>query len=240
MPIGFLWVVVMSYSVFDVYAERYDSWYARNRFAAESEVLVLRELLVRRPALEVGVGTGFFSSRLGVEFGVDPSARMLAKAVCRGVECTRGVGEHLPFRSSCFRTVLFIVTVCFMEDPLRGFTEAHRVLLDNGVLIACIVPSSSPWGKLYRQKAAAGHPIYRAARFYKVSKVATMASKAGFTIKRVIATLKTPPPANHVEEPKVVSVNEAEEYGFSCIEAHKNPTTTKQQTTKQLLSQLQK
>ena len=211
----------MSYKVFDEYAEHYDSWYYRNRFAAESEVLVLERIGVGNPALEVGVGSGFFSRRLGVDFGVDPSTRMLLIASERGVECVRGVGEKLPFRNSGFKTVVLIATLCFMENPTLGVREAYRILKPKGNVVACIVPRDSCWGRVYKLKALEGHPIYRVARFYSVREVSVMLEEQGFRVERLVATLRGCPPAEGVEEPDTPSLEEAEDYGFVCIEGVK-------------------
>ncbi|MEM4652417.1 MAG: methyltransferase type 11, partial [Pyrobaculum sp.] len=81
---------------------------------------------------------------------------------------------------------------------------------------ACIVPRDSPWGRRYREAAARGHPFYAKARFYTVREVVEM---AGVAPSRVVATLSHgPDAAEAVEEPREVSVEEAEEMGFVCLE----------------------
>ena len=92
--------------VFDRFWRRYDEWYQRNRVIAELELSVVKQLIKRKPVLEVGVGTGFFASKLGFEYGIDPSINMLRVARGRGIEVVQGVGEYLPFRDNSFKTML--------------------------------------------------------------------------------------------------------------------------------------
>ncbi len=214
-------VAILSYRVFDAYAEKHGSWYLRNKCAAESEVLVLERMCINKPALEVGVGSGFFSWRLNIEFGLDPSTRMLLIALRRGVECIRGAGENLPFRSTVFRTILLIATICFMKQPEQGLEEAYRALDSRGNIIVCMVPRGSCWGRFYKLKADEGHPIYRVAKFYSVREVITMLEECGFIVKQIVATLKGCPPAERIEDPATPSLKEAEKYGFVCVEAWK-------------------
>ena len=70
-------------SVFDRNAEEYDNWYreASGALILESEVKAIQALTLEGVGIEVGVGTGVFSSRLGVPFGIDPAMKMLQKAL---------------------------------------------------------------------------------------------------------------------------------------------------------------
>jgi len=43
--------------------------------------------------------------------------------------------------------------VCFFEEPLRAFKEAHRVLKNDGYLVLGLVLSDSPWANFYKEKA---------------------------------------------------------------------------------------
>ena len=120
----------MSYRVFDRLYQRYDSWYERHPLTALNELEAAREALrgAPHPCLEIGVGTGWFASRLGCRYGVDPSLGMLRVARSRGVEVALGRGEALPVARGRLGSALLVVTLCFVEDPLLVLVEAPRRL----------------------------------------------------------------------------------------------------------------
>lgn len=207
-------------SVFDSLAYRYDSWYARHPVTAENEVKAASKALSgARPCLEVGVGTGFFAARLGCEFGVDPSIGMLRIARARRVEVALARGESLPLRSGSMKGIVFIVTLCFLDDPRRALAEAFRVLEPNGRLVACIVPADSPWGERYARLAGQGHPFYSHARFYTVAEAVDLIESVGFNVVEVIGTLTYPPEAE--EKPENPEPYKRGAHGFACMAALK-------------------
>ncbi len=205
--------------VFDRLAHRYDSWYERNRVIAELEVRVVASILPKGFGVEVGVGSGYFASKLGVPLGVDPSIHMLRIALARGIEAVQGVGEALPIRTASLDYILIIVTLCFVDNPLQVLKEAARTLKPGGSLITCIVPADSPWGKHYIEMGRKGHPFYSIARFYTVDQVEEMARKAGLKPIETVGILSTPPgkPPNPKEKP----TRGARNLGFICIKAIK-------------------
>ena len=206
--------------VFDEHAEKYDSWYLNNRVTAKNELLLVKTVLKDKPTpcLEVGVGTGYFSLGAGCTFGIDPSPSMLSRARSRGLEVAVGVGESLPIRSSALGTVLLVVTLCFLENPLKALREVHRALRGGGYLVACIVPRSSPWGRLYLRLSLEGHIFYSVARFYDVEEVINMSRRAGFRYLRALATLRYRPWERPRHElPRDFRGGE----GFVCLEFRK-------------------
>jgi SAM-dependent methyltransferase len=182
---------------FDAVADRYDAWFdlPEGRALLERELDCLRPLVTTsaRPWLEVGVGTGRFAQALGVEEGLDPSLPMLEKAAARSIRVQQGVGECLPYGDGSFGGVLLVVTVCFLRDPIRAFTEAARVLRPGGRLVVGIIPADSPWGEEYARKGAAGHPIYSKAQFYTTQQVVETAQAAGFHYVVARSCLHSPP-----------------------------------------------
>ncbi len=183
--------------LFETLAGRYDAWYEGpvGRVAFLAEVACLRPLLSEAPHpwLEVGVGSGRFAQALGVELGIDPAERPLRLARERGVAVVQAVGEALPFRAASFGAVLLVVTLCFVQDPLRVLREVRRVLRDHGALVLGMVFADSPWGKFYQHKAAAGNPFYRAARFLSRTETASLLTQAGFRVVSAPSTLRQPP-----------------------------------------------
>jgi len=67
-------------SLFDSLASEYDAWFEQEgKLIFDIEVKAFQEMLplLPKPWLEVGVGSGRFAQALGIETGVDPSARLL-------------------------------------------------------------------------------------------------------------------------------------------------------------------
>jgi len=203
-------------SVFDEYYEKYDSWYTKNIIIALNELEAVESLLnySYKPCLEVGVGSGWFAKKVECMFGVDPSYNMLIKARKRGIEVIQGIGESLPFRSNVFRTVLIVVTLCFVDNPTLVLKEASRIVSDNGNIIICIVPKDSPWGMYYTELAKQGHIFYSVARFYTGQELINIASNLGLRLEDCVGTLTFHPREHPLrEKPKLCSGKE----GFVCL-----------------------
>lgn len=207
--------------LFDELYERYESWFKRNLVIAESEARLVEYMMrgAPRPILEVGVGTGFFASRVKAEVGLDPSANMLLVARERGIPLlVRGVGERMPFRDSVFGSILIVVTLCFVDNPLEVLRESHRILRDDGILVSCIVPRDSTWGSYYEMLGAKGHPFYSKARFYTLGEVEWMLKTTGFKVMESMGVLSYPPGV----EPKLEDpMSDVKGKGFICIKSIK-------------------
>jgi ubiquinone/menaquinone biosynthesis C-methylase UbiE len=178
---------------FDRLADRYDAWYDSDEgseiFAAE--VACVAQLLgePRGRWLDVGVGTGRFAKALGIVDGLEPSLPMLSLAAARGIRGVVGRGESLPYPDSRFDGVLLIVTICFLDDPVRALSECARVLTKDGSLVLGMVPADSPWGRFYQRKGREGHPFYAIANFYSCEEVIQMAGRAGLVLDEAMSCL---------------------------------------------------
>ncbi|MEB3758608.1 MAG: class I SAM-dependent methyltransferase [Desulfurococcales archaeon] len=202
--------------VFDEHSDRYDNWFNRNPILASNELETVKKLLSKKkdPCIEIGVGTGWFSSKIKCSHGVDPSIGMLKKARQRGIEVIQGYAEQLPLKSRAFRTVLMIVTLCFVEDPYRALEESVRTVRSDGSLIICIVPRDSQWGKYYIELGMNGHPFYSVAKFYTQQEVESYMNIHGFYMDSCLGVLRFPPQSKAVrEEPEKCSGKE----GFICM-----------------------
>ncbi len=153
------------------------------------------------PWLEVGVGSGRFAAELGVEVGVDPARRALRFAAERSVTVVAARGEQLPFPSASFGAVLFVLTLCFVDDPLTALREAWRVLRPSGRVVLGVVPAEGPWGQHYRALAAHGHPYYRDARFLTRAELAALLTTASLRPTRTRSALFRPPTTEIQVEP---------------------------------------
>ncbi|MEW6608249.1 MAG: methyltransferase domain-containing protein [bacterium] len=174
-----------SEELFDQYAEKYDEWYEKNRFAYLSELEAVRSVLPQGKGLEVGVGTSRFAAPLGTSIGIDPSFRMLKKAAKRGITVIQALGEHLPFKEAEFDYVLLIVTLCFVDNPQAVLAESKRVLKPEGKLIIGIVDKDSFLGKAYQDKDSV---FYKMARFYSAQEVIELVAAHNF---KEITTIQT-------------------------------------------------
>jgi ubiquinone/menaquinone biosynthesis C-methylase UbiE len=207
---------------FDHYAEDYDKWFdsPEGRVLFKMEVEAVRLLLkdLKKPFLEIGVGTGRFAEELGIEFGVDPSSHVLEIAERRGIKVRKAKGEYLPFKDESFGAAFLLFTLCFVENPEKVISEAKRVLKKDGGMIVGIINRESPWGQLYMKKKAEGHPIYRYARFYSINEVVKMIKKTGMVVHEYSSTLCQLPSETHKEG---VHEGLVEGAGFVCICAGK-------------------
>jgi len=170
------------WKIFEGEAGSYDRWYDKNEEIFEKEVECIKSLIEGKNKAEIGVGTGRFAEKLGVDVGIDASLDMLKIAKKRKIKLVRGDAHNLPFKSQVFDCLLFIVTLCFLDNPTKALNEANRVLKLNGKLIVAIVPKDSELGKMYIQKAKRGHKFYSKARFYTVEEVENMLRYAGLKV----------------------------------------------------------
>jgi SAM-dependent methyltransferase len=211
-------------NAFDKLAEEYDRWFDTPQGNAlfESEIEAVRLLTdgLERPFLEIGVGSGRFARALGIEFGIDPSPRLLQLALKGGIKVRKAQGESLPFNAGSFGAVFILFTLCFVKDPAEVIAEARRVLRQRGHLIIGIINKESPWGRFYMQKRDGGHTIYSLARFYDADEVSEMLTAADFTVESYSSTLCQLPSVKPSKE--VAHTGLIREAGFICIRANKS------------------
>jgi SAM-dependent methyltransferase len=165
---------------FDSNAEHYERWFQKHPGALESELHAISSLLPD-PALavEIGVGTGVFASRMGVRVGVEPSMPMARYAAGKGISVALGVAEHLPLGSETFDTALLITTLCFVDDNVMAIREAYRVLKARGSLVVAIIDRESKLGRSY-EKNKDESTFYKEARFLNVQELVWYLKEAGF------------------------------------------------------------
>ncbi|MEO0265973.1 MAG: class I SAM-dependent methyltransferase [candidate division WOR-3 bacterium] len=176
------------FRVFEENLERYEEWFEKHRFIYFSELEAVKSFIKGGKGLEVGVGTGRFAGPLGIQFGIDPAFRMLKIAKKKGIQVIRGVSEFLPFKDGIFDFVLFVTTICFVDDIKKSLQEAHRVLRDGGDIIVGFVDRESPLGKIYWKKRNES-VFYKHARFYSVHEFVCYLRDAGFVDVAIRQTL---------------------------------------------------
>jgi ubiquinone/menaquinone biosynthesis C-methylase UbiE len=186
--------------VFDVFSKRYDAWYDKpfGKSAFKLEKTCIKSLCnnLNQPFLEVGVGTGRFAQALKIEYGIDVSTGVLKYAKEREIVAIKGEGKNLPFVDSFFSAIFIIVTLCFVDAPLKVLKEALRVSKDDGFIILGLILKESPWASFYKEKGEAGNIFYRIAKFYSFEELEAMVGKAGLKIVEISSTIFQAPTEN--------------------------------------------
>ncbi|EMA36328.1 class I SAM-dependent methyltransferase [Halobiforma nitratireducens] len=144
--------------------------------------------------LEIGVGTGRFAGPLAVPLGIDPAATPLETARDRGVGPVRGVAESLPIADDAADCVLVVTVLSFVDDLEATLAEAHRVLADDGTLVAAVLDRSSPVGQVYQEHKDES-PFYADAEFLTAREACDALEDAGFEIEQRLQTIFDEPAA---------------------------------------------
>ncbi len=137
--------------------------------------------------LEVGCGTGNYvialHRHLGCpSWGIDPSAKMLARARARepGIAWQVGWAEGLPYPDACFDLVFSVDVIHHVEDRAAYVRESYRVL-DRGGL-ACTATDSA-WIIRHRAPLSTYFPEtvpLELARYPRIAALQEMMAAAGF------------------------------------------------------------
>ncbi len=207
----------MKHEIFNKHTKEYEEWYEKNWDVYQSELLAIKSHIIKGLSLEIGVGSGRFAESLKIDFGIDPSIQMLKLAKKRGVKVLNGIAENLPFKKESFDFLLFVVTICFLEDPEKTLFEARRVLKSHGKITIAFVDKDSFLGKIYLAKREES-VFYKEAKFYSTSEVINFLEKAGF--KPVFFTQTIFRPLQEITAPEPVKEGYGEG-GFVVISAKK-------------------
>jgi len=174
---------------FEAYSREYDRWFNKNQniYLAELEA-VKRFIPDESSGVEIGVGTGRFAAPLGIKVGVEPSKKMGKMAKEQGIEVYEGVAEKLPFEDRKFGFVLFVTTLCFLDDVEKGIKEARRVLKENGKIIIGFIDRNSKMWEKYRTEKFCGK-FYKDATFYSAEEVREFLVRNGFSEPKFVQTV---------------------------------------------------
>jgi len=178
---------------FEKFLPEYERWFEENRGFYLSELNLFKELIGEIPpsAVEIGVGSGRFAAPLGINYGVDPSPRMLKKALERGLKVVRGVAEYLPLKSEHFEFALMVTTICFVDDPVKTFEEVERILKRHGLFAVGFVDKESFLGRIYEQKKEKSK-FYKPALFFSTQEVINLGYQAGLKPLKILQTIFSP------------------------------------------------
>lgn len=183
---------------FETYVSDYDRWFDNHSLLYQAEIGAVSTFVPKSgKGLEIGVGTGRFASPLGIDFGIDPTRAMIARARKRGIKVCQSRGEELPFRHDSFDFLLLVTVICFVTNIPQLLKEARRVLKPEGKLILAFIDQESALGKEMENRKHSDQ-FYRIARFYSVSSVISFLSQAGFGRFEFCQTLCEFPPETSV------------------------------------------
>lgn len=185
---------------FDNKVEEYEKWFEENENIYETQVEAIRKVLPDLGVgIEIGVGTGLFSSRLGIRYGVEPSKEMSKKAVQRGINVINAYAEEIPVINECYEYVLMVTVDCFLRDIIKAFREVWRILSEGGYFIIAFLDKDTPLGIMYDQNKHL-NDFYRYANFHSADEIEKYLEMTGFEVhekKQTIYTLE-----NKVQEIK--------------------------------------
>lgn len=169
-------------------ARSYDRWaetpQGRRTYDLEGELLLkLGHLADEESVLEVGCGTGahleIFLKQGMNAMGMDISSHMLRvsrQKLGEGVPLLLGDAQNLPFRGKSFDCVALITTLEFVPDPGKAFQEALRI--SRGKVLLGVLNKYSFLGMKRRLKGMFRPSIFNQARFYSISRLRRLVSKA--------------------------------------------------------------
>ncbi|OQX63418.1 MAG: SAM-dependent methyltransferase [Desulfococcus sp. 4484_242] len=175
---------------FEKYSNAYDEWFEKNRDLYEAELETIRQLIPSAGAegMEVGVGSGKFAGPLGIKIGVEPSEKMAIKARQQGINVYHGIAEDLPFPDKKFDFVLMVNTICFVDDIIKTFREAFRILKPAGIIVVGFVDRESELGRQYWEKREESK-FYKDATFFSTHEVLKYLEECGFKLARIKQTI---------------------------------------------------
>ncbi|MBW7887129.1 MAG: class I SAM-dependent methyltransferase [Bacteroidetes bacterium] len=183
----------MNENPFDRYAAEYEEWFKTNEVLFQSEVLAVKKLLPKNKiGIEIGIGSGIFAEKLGIQFGIDPSETMLRYAKQRKLVVVQAAAEQLPFINNCFDVAAFITSLCFIKNPSQALAEAYRILKPSGEILIAILDKESILGKSLEQNKE-NDKFYRHALFYSVNEIYELMKQENFEATETVQTLIEPP-----------------------------------------------
>jgi len=160
---------------FNEHVAEYEEWFSKYPFVFQSEVEAIRNFLPageNTKGIEVALGTGRFAKALGIKEGIEPSPKMRALALKRGIEVLSAEAEHLPYEDNQLDYVLMAFCISYFEDLPTSIKEARRVLKGGGVLIIGFIDKASIIGQYYEEKKP-NSVFYKEAKFYGPKQIAS-------------------------------------------------------------------
>ncbi|WP_456432993.1 class I SAM-dependent methyltransferase [Nitratifractor sp.] len=174
---------------FENYTDRYEAWFEEHRELYRWEIEAVRQLLPPfADGVEIGIGTGRFALPLGIDKGIEPSAKMAEVAREKGLEVIPGTAEEIPLPDESVDFALMVTTICFVDDPPKALREIWRILRPGGWVIVGFVDRDTPLGRYYLEHRSESR-FYAPATFFSAREVADLLREAGFGEITAVQTL---------------------------------------------------
>lgn len=174
---------------FDKYLNEYENWFRENYYVYESEIEALWHFIpVNLRGIEIGCGTGRFTIPFRIREGVEPSESMRNHSSQLGLVVYDGTAENLPLEDQSYDFVLMVTTICFVDDIVKAFREAWRILKPGGRFIIGFVDKNSSLGTTY-EKMKRKNKFYRYATFYSIEEVIQLLFENKFKDIEIIQTV---------------------------------------------------
>jgi ubiquinone/menaquinone biosynthesis C-methylase UbiE len=165
-------------------------WNRRNA-PLNDAVLEALDLQPGERVIEVGFGGGYLLDRMaavsgaGPLAGVDASPAMVARAERRfaalvlagRLDLACAPAEALPHPDGAFAKACTVNSIFYWNDLDRGFSELHRVLGHDGILVVCFTSRASLQTREFSQ-----HGL----RLYEADEIGRAFERAGFLDTQII------------------------------------------------------
>lgn len=112
---------------------------------------------------------------------MEPSEKMAAEAMEKGIDVLNGVAEKIPVKDGSYQFVLMVTVDCFLGDVLTAFSEVRRILINNGIFIIAFLGKATPLGELYEQNKHQ-HKSYQHANFHTSAEIDSLLKTAGLEV----------------------------------------------------------
>lgn len=179
----------MAYEVFDRLTSEYENWFNDNEILFQSEILALQQVVpADKKGVEIGIGGGIFAEKLGIKFGIDPSENMLNYARARNLTVKKGFAENLPYTDQSFDFAAFITSMCFIDNPEKALTEAHRIIKSDGNIIIAMLDKESTLGKTLESEKE-NNPYFKYAGLFSVPEMTSLLAGHHFETTEIWQTL---------------------------------------------------
>lgn len=168
-------------NLFDNYYEEYEQWFETNKNIYLTELNLIKSFIENNNynGIEIGAGTGRFAIPLGIKIGIEPATKMAFIAEKKGLKIIKATAENIPLPYNSFDFVLFVTTICFVNDPILALKESFRILKNNGFILIGFVPADSKLGKYYISKKD-NSKFYKNANFFTTNELITLIKNTGF------------------------------------------------------------
>lgn len=186
--------------VFENAAATYDDWYGKPMgvYAFRSELNGIVALLPPSGVgVDIGAGTGIFAKRLSSEertvICLDPSPKMLEKAVEKNLIAVLATAEDIPLRYGSMDFAYMVAVMEFLPDPLEALRSIGSVIRLDAPLVIVFINRESPWGELYSKLAEGKDPIFSRARLYTLVEIRHALKETGYEPMEIVGTLTASP-----------------------------------------------